>query len=79
MRIIIDDTNSLDAIIRSFKHHPSIIKIKQHPENITTFNFRHVSVNETRAQIKSLDVSKSTGPGQIPAKILKLAISEIEQ
>ena len=76
---ITNDTNSLDNIISSFKHHPSILKIKQHMKNVTKFNFKKVSVNEIRAQIKSLDASKATGPDKIPPKILKLAISEIEQ
>ena len=76
---ITNDTNSLDSIISSFKDHPSIIEIKQHTKNLTTFNFEKVSVNEIRAQTKSLDANKATGPDQIPPKILKLAISEIEQ
>lgn len=62
------DTNSLDELIRSFKHHPSIVKIKQHSENKTTFISKQVSANEISAQIKSLDASKVTGPDQIPAK-----------
>ena len=78
-RSVTNDTNSLDTIISSFKHHPSILKIKQHTRNVTKFNFKKVSVNEIRAQIKSLDAKKATGPDQIPPKILKLAISEIEQ
>lgn len=43
---------SLDDIINSFKHQPNIVEIKQHSEkNITTFNFKQVSINEIRAQI----------------------------
>ena len=37
---ITNDTNSLDNIISSFKHHPSILKIKQHMKNVTKFNLR---------------------------------------
>ena len=45
---------------------------------LIAFSFKDVPVNEIRDQIKSLlNAGKTTGRDQIPAKILKLTITEI--
>ena len=65
--------DSMVSIINKFKSHPSILNIKTKLRNSTTFNFTHVSENEVKCVINSLNGSKKVS-GSIPVKILKLAV-----
>ena len=59
--------------------HPSIVKILDHKENDTTFNFEHVHTDFVCKTIKSFNVKKATGVDSISVKILREGCDVLSQ
>ena len=57
-------------VIRKYKNHPSIIKIKSSVETSQLFDFYFVNSEDISKIINSLDPTKKTS-GTIPSKIVK--------
>lgn len=65
-------TDSIDISIEKYKHHPSILKIKEVVGNSNRkFNFHSIDEQEVIDQFKNLKTNKSTTFNNIPGKILK--------
>ena len=60
-----------NAIVK-YRHHPSIIKIKESITNKEMFSFSKANLGEIKKQIHSLNMSKPTTLKNIPAKIVAL-------
>ena len=74
---ILPQSASVNEIIEHYKNHPSILKIKNHSKKVNHFKFNSVNPTVIRNEITSLNSHKATGPDNIPAKILKVAVDEI--
>ncbi len=66
-----DILDPIDKVIRKFEPHPSIHKIKEKITFSDLFEFGEVTVENVTAQIKKLNVSKTSSTNCIPARILK--------
>ena len=62
--------DQLTAIIKKFRNHPSIIKLKSKYNFQETFSFRPVPVNSVESIIKNIPNNRAAG-GEIPLHILK--------
>ena len=70
-------TSTTDALSKHASH-PSIIKIKGHfSEKQTSFSFHSTDTKTVENKLKTLNVRKATGFDKIPAKLLRLAHSEL--
>ena len=61
---------ALTKIIKKFKNHPSIVKIKNKYLIKEKFSFQPVSVKDVENVIKNVPSNKASG-GDIPIQILK--------
>ena len=61
---------TLTKIIKKFRNHPSIVKIKNKYLIKETFYFQPVSVKDVENVIKNIPSNKASG-GDIPIQILK--------
>ena len=74
-----NDKSTVETIIQTYEHHPSIKLIKEHIQNEKNdFNIKAASVGQINKIIKGLNPKKATGPDKIPVKIVKLAASVID-
>ena len=70
---------TVETIIKTYEHHPSIKLIKEHIQKENNdFNIKAASVGQINKIIKGLNPKKATGPDKIPVKIAKLAASVID-
>ena len=70
---------TVETIIKTYEHHPSIKLIKEHIQKENNdFNIKAASVGQINKIIKGLNPKKATGPDKIPVKIVKLATSVID-
>ena len=68
------NVNDLDPVrkaIQKYKHHPSIIKIKEVFGNQDTFSFVHCTYENMSDEIQSLNISKACPKTSIPPKLIK--------
>ena len=75
--IAIKDEISVRKILDSYKHHPSIIAINGNIKVVNTSLFSLVTVEDVIGEINHIDISKTTGYDNIPAKMIKLSINVI--
>ena len=61
---------NIDSIIRKYKFHPSILKIKEHVKLETRFKFSDITREKIETEIKNLDPKKASMVNDIPTKIL---------
>ena len=74
-----NDKSTVETIIKTYEHHPSIKLIKEHIQKENNdFNIKAASVGQINKIIKGLNPKKATGPDKIPVKIVKLAASVID-
>ena len=73
-----NDKSTVDTIIKTYEHHPSIKRIKEHIQKENNdFNIKAASVGQINKIIKGLNRKKATGSDKIPVKIVKLEASVI--
>ena len=63
-------SNRIENIIKRYKNHPSIRKIKANFNSVCIFSFQPVCVDDVKTVIQDLKNNKSVG-GEIPIQILK--------
>ena len=63
-------SNRIENIIKRYKNHPSIRKIKAYFNSVCIFSFQPVSVDDVKTVIQDLKNNKSVG-GEKPIQILK--------
>ena len=74
-----NDKSTVETIIKTYEHHPSIKLIKEHIHNENNdFNVKGASVRQINKIIKGRHPKRATGPDKIPVKIVKLAASVID-
>ena len=74
-----NDKSTVETIIKTYEHHPSIELIKENiQKEKNEFNIKAASVGQINKIIKGLNPKKATGPDKIPVKIVKLATSVID-
>ena len=61
----------LDIAIEKYKHHPSILKIREMVTTKNKFNFSEISLKEVEDEMMKLNIKKGTPFKNIPPKILK--------
>ena len=66
-----DEINPVRKAVKKFSHHPSILNIKKHVQNVDKFSFWEVDVSEMIIEINNLDAKKSGTFMNIPVKRLK--------
>ena len=66
-----NDDGDIDNIIRKYKSHPSILKIKENVKPETKFKFIDITKEALEIGIKKLDPKKASIENDIPTKILK--------
>ena len=64
-------SDRIDNIIKRYKNHPSIKNIKAKFNNVHSFSFLPVFMDEVKTIIRDIKNNKSLG-GEIPIQILKL-------
>ena len=67
---IIGCEDVIDTIIRKYKSHPSILKIKENVRIENKFEFIDMTSDEMETEIKKLDPKKASMEDDIPAKVL---------
>ena len=65
---IINDV--IDDIVKKYKSHPSILKIKENIKLETKFKFNDITEDEIYSKIKKIDPKKASMEKDIPAKVL---------
>ena len=61
----------IDAILESYKSHPSIVMIKSKVKVTTKFNFRDTTADEMYRKMILIDSKKSTPEGDVSVDLLK--------
>ena len=72
------DEGTVQKIIEEYKNNPLIIKIKENFNSLNTFSLKPITKIKVREIIKDLDVGKSIGSDNIPAKFIKIASEHLE-
>ena len=72
VQYVTDVTNSveLDEIIKKYKDHPSILKIKENIEIDGNFSFGDTNAHKMGMKIRQLDPKKASVENDIPSKLL---------
>ena len=74
------DKCTVEEIIEKYREHPCIEKIRNSGQTqLNSFTLPLAKREEINDIIKSLDISKSTGPDQIPPKFVKIAADIIDE
>ena len=74
-----NDKSTVETIIKTYEHHPSIKLIKEHIQKENNeFNVKAASAGQIKKIIKGLNPKKAAGPDKVPVKIVKLAASVID-
>ena len=68
---LLNCVDPVDIAIEKYKHHPSILKIREMVKTKNKFKFSEISLNEVENEVKKLDINKGTTFKNIPPKILK--------
>ena len=63
--------DSVDKAVHKFSNHPSILKIKDHYQNVGSFYFQTVTPDAVDKEVRNLNPKKATTHKNIPPKILK--------
>ena len=64
-------TDPVDKGIYKFSNHPSILKIKDHCQNVGSFHFQKFAPNTVDREVRGLNPKKATTHKNIPPTILK--------
>ena len=74
------DAATVKEIIVKFASHPCIMKIKDHFEAQNfSFSIPLATKDEVNKIIKSIDISKATGPDKIPPKLVQISADIIDE
>ena len=74
-----NDKFTVETIIKTYEHHPSIKFNKEYIQKENNdFNIKAASVGQINKIIKGLNPKKATGLDKIPVKIVKLVASVID-
>ena len=68
--IYICDDENINNIVKRYKSHPSVLKIKENVKVETKFKFSDITADEIYTEIKALNPNKASIENDIPAKIL---------
>ena len=66
---------SLADILKFYENHESITRIRTRNLDTEVFEFNEVTEKELKTELKSLNVSKSCGYDDLPAKLIKIGAS----
>ena len=66
-----DFVDPVDIAIEKYKHHPSILKIREMVTTKNKFNFSEISLKDVEDEMMKLNIKKGTTFKNIPPKILK--------
>ena len=64
-------TDPVDKAVYKFSNHPSILKIKDHCQNVGSFHFQKVTPDAVGREVRDLNPKKATTHKNIPPIILK--------
>ena len=74
-----NDKSTVEKIIKTYEHHPSIKLIKEHIQKENNeFNVKAASAGQIKKIIKGFNPKKAAGLDKVPVKIVKLAASVID-
>ena len=74
------DAATVRDIIDKFTSHPCVMKIREHFEDSEfSFSLPLATRDEINKIIKSIDISKATGPDNIPPKLVKMSADIIDE
>ena len=79
---VIDTNNTreiIEGIIKKYKRHPSILKIKSNFVSFITFDFSKAEAAGINDLLKQTDPKKATGPDTIPTKLVRMSVNVIDQ
>ena len=73
------DSDTLATVSESFKHHPSILAIKNNAnsDHSKVFKFEKVSCDYIEKEIASVCAKKSTGADTLPPRLVKISATSI--
>ena len=71
------DKPSINDMQHVHAQHPSILAIQQNIKVPLSFEFKYIKVEDIEKALRSLNLSKSTGPDAIPAKALRICASQL--
>ena len=66
-----EDEDLIDKIIKKYKSHPSILKIKENVKIENTFEFKNMTSDQIESDIIKLKTKKASMENDIPTKVLK--------
>ena len=75
----LSDYCSIDDINNTYNAHPSITAIRNHNNDLRTFDFSYVEEECVLKLMKTLDTTKAVGFDNIPSKLLKAAGDELSK
>ena len=65
------EIDNINDILKRFKFHPSVLKIKERVSINSSFSFSSVSLNDLEQELENLDCKKASTLKNIPPRILK--------
>ena len=65
-----ESDNIIGNIVKSYRTHPSVIKIKENVVEDSKFSFKNKTTFDMEREILKLDVRKATPPDDLPVKLL---------
>ena len=66
-----DDEDQIDKIIKKYKLHPSILKIKENVKVENKFEFKNITSDQIESDIINLKTKKANMENDLPTKIVK--------
>ena len=73
-----NNSDIVNAIIKKYENHPSILKINENFTPINTFQLPKAEVSDINKLLKGINIKKATGPDTIPPKLGKLSANVID-
>ena len=76
----LNDRDVIDRIIKSYRNHPSVLKIKnKFGSDFISFDFQQVKPPEVKRLLKEIDIKKAVGVDTIPPKLIKIGADIIAE
>ena len=69
--IFSENEDPIVKAVEKYSKHPSILKIKEHYPQSSTFSFQPTNLEDVLREVRSLDESKSAPMESIPARVIK--------
>ena len=73
-----NNADIVNAIIKKYENHPSILKINENFTPTSTFQLPRAEVSDINKLLKGINIKKATGPDTIPPKLGKLSADVID-